>query len=112
MQLLDKLVITNIGQHSNFNMTVVDQINTIIESCDHKQLYKDLRFKLDSLLEFICNFVQNSAVIAPLANKEQIEIFINIYSSSAQPLLYYLTSANIDDKYIENVVGLVNFFFR
>lgn len=40
-------------------------------------------------------------------NKEQIEVFLNQYTSIAQPLLVYLAGDVYEANYIQNVIALV-----
>lgn len=76
----------------------------------------DLRIQirplLDDLFSFVHTFCQSPNSIFPDQNPEQLEIFINHFCCPAQVMLGYMGTNNIDDRYIENVVQLVQFMFE
>lgn len=63
--------------------SVIDCVNTIIESVDVTNMTDQIMRKLGSVMHYIFTFYSNPAAIAPEANKEQLEIFMNHYSSCA-----------------------------
>ena len=66
---------------------LVDQIATMLESCDVENLRKAIKDYLDTVLQKIATMYQQHSSLIATYNKEQLEVCLNSYSSMAQPLL-------------------------